>query len=157
KNPLENRVWYSYPGQTTSNFTGASVQPTASGRVLDDGSTQLTKYAYDSYYNLVSATDPVGRVTQYTFSPNHVDLLAVSQALANGSVALIAQYTYNGQHLPVTVTDAAGQTTLYKYNSAGQLTSVMNPLGQTTSFQYDASHNLTSIANANNQIAASYT
>lgn len=35
-----------------------------------------------------------------------------------------ASGTYNGQHLPLTVTDAAGVTTSYTYNAAGQVLTV---------------------------------
>lgn len=42
KYPLENRIWYAYLGQTTSNFVGIYSHPIATGRVLDDGTTQLS-------------------------------------------------------------------------------------------------------------------
>jgi hypothetical protein len=41
KYPLENRIWYNYAGQTNPIYAGTYEQPTATGRVLDDGSTQL--------------------------------------------------------------------------------------------------------------------
>ncbi|MFP3374733.1 hypothetical protein, partial [Pseudomonas sp. SIMBA_068] len=43
KYPLENRVWFVYPGQTQSVYAGSYSSPIATGRVLDDGSTQLTQ------------------------------------------------------------------------------------------------------------------
>jgi RHS repeat-associated protein len=158
KNPLENRIWYQYPGQTSSIYTGSYAQPIAMARVLDDGTTQLTQYAYDTggFFNLKQTTDPLGRVTTYTYA-NQIDLAAVSQTTAFGLQTTLAQFTYNSHHRPVFATDAAGQTTTYAYNAAQQVTAVTNPLGQTTSYQYNPTGDLASVTNANGQTAAAYT
>jgi RHS repeat-associated protein len=158
KNPLENRIWYNTSGQPNSVFAGTYMQSTAVGRVLDDGSTQLHQYTYDTsgHFKLLQEIDPVGRVTTYTYS-NQVDLAAVAQTTAFGVRTTLAQFTYNTQHRPVLVTDAAGQTTTYAYNAAGQVTSATNPLGQTTTYHYNTSGDLTSVTNANNITQASYT
>ncbi|MHB8884742.1 MAG: RHS repeat-associated core domain-containing protein [Methylovirgula sp.] len=158
KYALENRIWYSYPGQSLSIYGGTYDQPTVAARVLDDGTTQLAQSSYDTsgYFKLTQAIDPLGRTTTYTYA-NHIDLAAISKTTANGVQELIAQYTYNSHHRPLVYTDAAGQTTIYTYNAAGQLTSVTNPLGQKTQYQYDSSGNLTTIINANGATAASYT
>ena len=161
KNPLENRVWFAYPGQSNPPggiYAGSYGKPIAVGRVLDDGTTQLSLSSYDAagYYKLAQVIDPVGRTTSLTYA-NHVDLSAISQTTAYGLQNTIAQFTYNNQHRPLFSTDASGQTAKYLYNAAGQLTSVTNPLGQTTTFQYDAANNLSSIVNANNAIAATFT
>jgi RHS repeat-associated protein len=158
KYPLENRIWYAYPGQTVSNISGTYAQPIATGRVLDDGTTQLSQVAYDTagYFNSTQTVDPLGRTTNFTYS-NHIDLQSISQSTALGFPTVIAQFNYNYQHRPVAYTDSAGQTTNYTYNARGQLTSTTNPLGQVTQYQYDASNNLTTIINANNVTAASFT
>jgi RHS repeat-associated protein len=159
KYPLENRVWYNYPAQSFSTVYGGSyLGQTAIGRVLDDGSTQLRTYTYDTagYFKLTQTIDPLGRTTNFTYA-NQIDLAAISQTTANGNQTTLAQYNYNYQHQPVAYTDAAGQTTNFAYNALGQLTSVVNALGQTTKYQYDASHNLSTVINANNVTAASFT
>ncbi len=158
KYPLENRIWFTYPGQTFAYYSGTYQQPTATARVLDDGTTQLSQRSYDTsgYFNLTQAVDPVGRTTSLAYA-NHVDLSAISQTTAYGVQTTIAQFIYNTHHRPVFYTDAAGQTTTYAYNAAGQLTSVTNPLNQTTTYQYDPTGNLTTIINANNVTAASFT
>ncbi|MVA82646.1 peptidase C39 [Agrobacterium vitis] len=158
KNPLENRVWYQYPGQTSTIYVGSFDSPIAIGRVLDDGATQLTQYAYDatSFFNLTRVTDPSGRVTNFAYA-NDVDLAAISQTTEYGFKKTIAQFVYNGQHLPLSYTDAAGQKTNYTYNAAGQMTSTVNPLNHVTTFNYAGNGNLVSIINANNQTAATYT
>ena len=156
KYPLEHRIWLNYSGQTESLWSGTNTQPTAIGRVLDDGSTQISKAAYDSagYYKITQFIDPVGRTTSYTYS-NHIDLSTVTQAVAGGTQQTIAQYTYNSQHRPTYLTDAAGQTTGYTYNVAGQLTTVTNALSQTTTYQYNGTGDLVDIINANSATAAS--
>jgi RHS repeat-associated protein len=156
KNPLENRIWYVYPGQTISIYGGTYEKPIAAGRVLDDGSTQLTQYSYDPVsFNLTQTIDPLGRTTTFTYA-NHIDLSAVTQSVS-GSQQLLAQFTYNAQHRPLVYTDAAAETTFYTYNAAGQLTSLTNPLGQKTQYQYNSTGDLTTIVNANNATAASFT
>jgi RHS repeat-associated protein len=158
KYPLENRIWFNYPGQASALESGAYTKPIATARVLDDGTTQLSQSSYDTtgYFKLTQTADPVGRITSFAYG-NHIDLAAISQTTAYGLQTTIAQFIYNTQHRPIFYTDAAGQTTSYAYNAAGQLTSVTNPLGQTTSYQYNASGDLTSIINANSVTAASFT
>lgn len=158
KYPLENRIWFNYPGQTVGNFAGNYVKPTVTARVLDDGTTQLSSVAYDTagYFKVTQVTDPLGRITSFAYS-NHIDLAAISQTTAFGNQQTIAQYIYNTRHRPILFTDAAGQTTSFAYNAASQLTSATNPLGQTTSYQYNATGDLITIINANNATAASFT
>jgi RHS repeat-associated protein len=159
KKPLENRVWYSYPGQTGGSiFSGSYDGPIAIGRVLDDGTTQITRHTYDTanFFRMTETVDPVGRVTKYTYAPNGIDLLAVTQTTEGGGQTSIDQFTYNNRHRPLIYTDAAGETTRFAYNSVGQLTSITNALQQKTSFVYGTDFNLSSIVNANNATASSY-
>ncbi|MGM4986084.1 RHS repeat-associated core domain-containing protein [Rhizobium sp. 11_C7_N12_5] len=159
KNPLENRVWYTYPGQTGSTGTlygGTYNRPTAIGRVLDDGTSQISTYAYDSNGNLTQATDPSGRITYYAYTDG-INLAAVSQASEFGTRSTLAQYIYNKQRRPIFYTDAAGRTSTIEYNAAAQMTSFTNALGEKTTYQYDTNANLSSVINANNATAASYT
>ena len=162
KYPLENRIWYTYPGQTLSPpsiYGGTSNKPNAVGRVLDDGTTQITQYSYDTgdYFNLLMTSDPVGRTTQFTYALNNIDLQAVNQLTSADTFTPVAQYTYNGRHQPVAYTNASGETTLFGYNAVGQVTSIIDPLDQKTSYHYDSWGNLTSITNANGVTAATYT
>jgi RHS repeat-associated protein len=160
KYPLENRVWYNYPGQPTSGLGAADSptydQPTGIGRVLDDGTTQLTQFTYNGFGNPTQAIDPVGRDTNLAYAANQIDVLGVTQQTASGAAA-IATFSYNSLHRPLTYTDAAGRKTTYTYNSAGQLTAATNALHQTTTYQYDSLGRLTTIVNANGAVAASYT
>ncbi|RXT19601.1 peptidase C39 [Rhizobium leguminosarum] len=158
KYPLENRVWYTYPGQSGSSGTlygGTYSRPTAVGRVLDNGTSQISTFDYDNNGNITRATDPYGRTTYYAYA-NGIDIAAVSQASEFGTRSTLAQYIYNKQHRPIYYANAAGGATTYAYNVAGQTTSLTNALGEQTTFQYDASSNPSSTVNANGATAASY-
>jgi RHS repeat-associated protein len=145
--PLENPVWYNYPGQSDGKTEGTINQPTAIARVLDDGSTQLYQYQYNAVGKPIQAIDPIGRTTLFTYATNLVDLLTVGQ-LAAGQTNLLARLTYNSQHLPLTYVDASGQTTYLGYNTNGQLTALTNALNQVITLTYDTNHYLTNISGA---------
>jgi YD repeat-containing protein len=124
KYPLENRIWQSLPGQGSNpNCTlgtacsGSYDQPSAVGQVTSFGNI-AAQYGYNAAGNLTQHTDPAGRVTNFVYAANNIDLDAVDQLTPQGSEPL-ASYTYNNQHRPLTYTDAAGQMTNYTYNSAG--------------------------------------
>ena len=146
--PLEGRVWYDYAGRTTSNGSiqvGTTSKPAHTGRVLDDGSTQIYCREYNNFGNITTAVGPAGRTFSYTYAANGIDLLETRQTRA-GQSELIWKTTYNAQHRPLTSTDAAGQTTTFTYNALGQKTTATDPLGNTTTYQYRANGYLTSAA-----------
>ncbi len=157
KEPLENRVWYNYEGQELSNpanarVVGSTNQPSATGRILDDGSTQLFRATQNPRHLPLTRTDPVGRVTKYTYdcagctpSASNIDVTAVQQQRSPGVYDTLASYTYNTKHRPVSRTDAAGKTWTYSYNAAGQPESSTDPLGNLIYFnRYDAMGRLVS-------------
>ncbi len=132
KQPLENPVYYLYQGQGGANatlFTGNQGWPSAIARVLDDGSTQLWQYTYNSIGKVTKVIDPSGRVTSYQYDTNSIDLLNVYQRNPAGishdpdgaNADLIASYSYNSAHEPLTSAGADGQITNYVYLSSGQI------------------------------------
>jgi RHS repeat-associated protein len=147
KDPLESRVWYNYPGQYTNLFlngytldaayTGSNSEPSIVARMLDDGTTQLSAFGYNALGNLTNYTDPLGRNFTYVYASNNVDLIE-SRMTRNGKNELLGSATYNASHQPLTLTDAAGQTTVLTYNSRGQVLTVTNPKNETATFTYDA-------------------
>src|SRR5205823_5691460 len=114
----------------------------AIGKVLDDGTTQLSTYEYNPIGGVSRHADPVGRTLIYNYDANNIDLLEVRRV--NGpTTELLVGYTYNSQHKPLSVTDAAGQTTVFTYNSAGRVLTVIAPPGgglieaqRTTTYSY---------------------
>jgi RHS repeat-associated protein len=165
KAPLESRVWYNYPSQSDPRFEGspgfntAGGAVTAAGRVLDDGTTQLFKATYNPTGRPLTVTDPLGRVTKFTYAVNNIDLLTKQQQTSTTpTYATLASYTsYNSQHEPLTMTDAAGQLWKYGYNSAGQVATVTDPKNKVTTFNYDSSGRLSTVVNANNATALTLT
>ena len=156
KPALESRIWYSYPGNASSSFfLGTSDQPTTISRVLDTvgtGTTQKWQYQYNNTLNpaaLTAMIDPLLRQTNYSYDTVvGIDLTGVTQNRSGGMDTLFSA-TYNSQHEPLTITDAAGQTTTYTYNTQGQLATVTPPtrLGhsaETTTYGYTSNY-LTSI------------
>jgi len=136
KYPLEGRVWYNYDGQPSPGVSGSSARPIAIARTLDDGTTQLRRFSYNAAGKVTSAMDPIGRSITYVFSTNSVDLLEIRQTTGTNN-ELLAKSTYNLQHLPVAIWDAAGMMTTNTFNARGQLISTTNPRGETTSISYD--------------------
>jgi len=145
RRPLERRVWYNYPGQTTSNFESTIYQPSVTGRVLDDGTTQLWKTTDNSRGQVTSRTDPLGRRTAYVYAPNEIDLLEVRQTTGTLNDLLATYSNYTAHHLPGTITDAAGQETTFTYNTSGQILTVTNAKHETTTYVYDANGYLLSV------------
>jgi len=87
-------------------------------------------------------THPVGRETVLDYAANELDLLRTKQK--NGATYdLFKESTYNSSHQPLTVKDAAGQTTTYTYNAQGQLLTITSPPRagitetRTTTYDYD--------------------
>ncbi len=156
KAPLEHRIWYNYPNQPWAGGTGGFDKPSAVARVLDDGSTQLSRYQYNAFGRVTRSVDPRGRELDYSYAANGIDLVKVSRRTASGTDVL-ATFTYNDQHRPLSYTDAAGQTTAYTYNDAGQRTSVTDPLGNTTTYSYDSDGSLLSVTDANGALLRTYT
>ena len=145
KLPLEGRVWYDYAGQTRPVIISSSTLPAHSGRVMDDGSTQLYTFAYDPFGHVTNSIDPVGRNMTSVYDSNHIDLLEVRQTRENNN-ELLFKATYNRQHRPLTATDAAGQTTTFAYNARGQVLTATDAKNETTTFTYDTSGYLLSVA-----------
>jgi RHS repeat-associated protein len=139
KGPLENRVWYNYPGQPPGNYyatiIGTSDRPTAIGRVLDDDTTQLRTFGYNALGYVTNSVDPVGRSMTYVYATNLVDLLEVQQTTGTNN-DLDARLQYNSIHRPTAVFDAAGQMTTNTYNARGQLLTTTDPKGETTTLTY---------------------
>lgn len=176
KPPLENRIWYNYPNQPQCGGTGPPCpiiegsldRPTAAARVLVDGippiQQQLNAATYEntpagdlSYFGKpTSITDPLGRVTQFTYAANHINLLTVQQQTSSG-LATIGAFTYNTKHEPLTYTGADGQVWQYSYNSAGHLTSITDPNSGVTTYNYDSIGRLSSVQDANRQTVLTLT
>jgi RHS repeat-associated protein len=158
KAPLERRVWYSYPGQTWGAGVnpGMLEKPKQVARVLDDGTTQLYQYEYNAFGKIKKAIDPLGREVAYEYDTNNIDLLRVKRKNGAG-YDVLAEFTYNSQHRPLTYKDAGGVITQFTWNTAGQLLSVTDALNHTVGYEYDAQGYLQRIVNPLLRTQASFT
>jgi RHS repeat-associated protein len=159
KEPLENRVWFNYSDQTDGSLSAGSYNgPIATGRVVDDGSSQISLISYDTagFFKPTRFIDPMGRTLSLAYT-NHIDLAAISRQKEAGGQDILAQYIYDTRHRPVVARDAAGGMSSYAYNAAGQLVSRTNPLNQTTTYAYDTLGELLSVTNANGKVQSSFT
>ena len=150
--PLEGRIWYEtqgHHGNTSGVGPGAYNKPIAIGRLLPDGTSQVTRMRYNAKGNITQRTDPAGRTTSYSYAPNGLDVTSIAQ-----NFQTIARLTYNAQHRPITISNAAGGTTSLSYNPNGQLTAATDPLGRTTRYHYDLKHRLVRITDANGKLTA---
>src|SRR5206468_2235454 len=93
--------------------------------------TQLSQFQYNAYGKVTKMIDPTNRTTIMIYSNNLIDLLKVCQMVSPTSSNVLAQFTYNSQHLPLSVIDAAGQTNSFGYNTNGLLLAATNALGET--------------------------
>lgn len=158
KHPLENRIWFNEPAQNyTANAEGDYDAPSKIGRVLDDGTTQLSQFTWNlnttnplHFFNgngvPLTATDPLGRTVKLNYATNMVDLTSVQRQIsATPTYATLASFTYDANHNVTSYTDAAGQLWQYAYNAAGQMIYATNPLSQTRFWEYDSSGRITRI------------
>nr|WP_067298395.1 RHS repeat-associated core domain-containing protein [Marinobacterium profundum] len=155
KNPLERRVWFNYPGQSWAGAEGTLDKPSVVGRVLPDGTTQLVRKSYNVFGKLTRIIDPEGREQIFEYAANQIDLVRIKRRSASG-YDVLAHFSYNDQHQPVTYTDSAGQVTEYAYNQVGQLTQVTNPLGHVRQYEYDDKGYLVGLIDPNGNRIASY-
>ena len=147
KIPLQGRVWYEYPGQTSVDGLGTHQQPSKVVRAVEkDGALVWTMVQnfYDPTFGKLNRTvDPLGRETLYEYNDSGtvpgaitgLDLTAVKVKNGAGYDTLATYSDYEFQQ-PRTVTDASGQVTRYVYNAFGQVSTVTNAKGEVTTFTY---------------------
>ena len=163
KRPLENRVWYRYPDQLSNDHTHSwGRQPALVGRVLDDGSSQVTQMTYntkgDDHVEDRPARAPdelhlrhewhrspdrrTGAQRRHGCAPDATPTTTASTCPERSPMRLArtTTMTYNAAGQPLTVTNAKNETTTYTYESGtGKLLTVTGPVsGATTSYTYDA-------------------
>jgi len=123
---------------------------------------QRAGFEYNSLGKVTRKTDPLGRAAIYNSYANGIDLQEIRQV--NGqNTELLRSFTYNTQHQPLTVTDAAGQTTTYTYNAAGQVLTITTPPragiseNRTTTYTYDTNGYLQTVTGPVTGATTTYT
>jgi RHS repeat-associated protein len=128
----------------------------------------VTSMTYDSSERVLTQTDPLGKVTTFTYGPNSTAGLTAGQNLVTDPVGHKTLYVYQNGLLtsmtkgygangastwtyaydPVTLgvsvqTNPDGSTQTFAYDGAGHQISASDGLGRTTSKQYDPAGNVT--------------
>nr|MBK7067759.1 RHS repeat protein [Deltaproteobacteria bacterium] len=89
---------------------------------------------------MATVTDPQNRQMAFAYDSNGIDPLFVDHRTSTSPVQYqrVSAYSNFVRHRPTSVTDAAGQTTVYQYNCRGQVLSRMRPGGAVTTYTYDS-------------------
>ena len=86
---------------------------------------------------VTTSIDPLGRKLTYSYSgDNDTDLRSIKNTTGTLNEQLVGM-DYTDEHLPKTITDAAGQTTHIDYNGSGQPKKITDPNGHETNFHYN--------------------
>ncbi len=144
-NRFTNRVWFQYEGQSGGFAVGSSARPIRAGVVKSNGETATSSLEYNAQGQPVKTVDPLGRTTLVEYGSNGVDPVRLRQIVGGSyetgvpyETETIARMSYNGNHLPIQVTDASGATTLIQYDAQGRVSNTTNALGHTSSVTYNA-------------------
>lgn len=126
----------------------------ALNRLVQDigAQNQITTYNHDAQGNLISMSDPLGRVTTNTYDALH-RLIAVIQPIpAAGQGAPITNYAVNGQDQITQVTDPRGLATAYVVNGHGETTQETSPDRGVTTRTFDDAGNLKTSTDARGKL-----
>ena len=139
KKPYESWVWYNYKNQDNGDSqwptlmpAGAQQRVTKIGRVLEDGTTQLYEFDYNSLGQQTVSVDPEGRRTLTTYDASGRFPTEVRQQ--NGPnqdfierVEYFPSAPFVNTGIPWKKTDASGAVFEYSYNAKGQMTQITGP------------------------------
>ena len=106
---------------------------------LIDSLNQTSRTTYDINSNVMAQTDPLGRVTTFTYD-NLNRQIALTTPLGHTTTT-----SYDAAGRTISIRNALGETTTYTYDLLDRQTGVTNALGQTTLSSYDDRGNLLSL------------
>ena len=127
------------------------------------GITRASRYTYNDVSQVLTATDPNGNMTSYSYD-SQGNLVSVRNAA--GHVTSLSNYDANGRARRIvdpngvtteltysprgwlTSRKVGGELTTYGYDGVGQLTKVTHPDGSFLAYTYDAAHRLTEVADS---------
>ena len=112
----------------------------------------VSKIAYDSVGNGISATDPSGNVSSNTWSATRHLLATILPATSSGTP--IITNIYDKRDWLISSIDPLQKTTQYTNDADGRLIAATDPLSRTTTFAYDADSHKTSTRNAAGEVTA---
>ena len=154
-------------GYTNGNLTSVADNLGISGRTglvfaynasnqlqsVSDWSGRKWSYAYDSYGNLASVTNPLNNTTTYSFNPlsSHNLSLVTLPAVRNGT-PVTTSYSYYQNGKTFQDADALQDTETLDYDLFRMSTRVTDPRGFIRQYEYDQNGLLTKLTDADNGI-----
>jgi RHS repeat-associated protein len=130
-------------GRVTKNLFDSEGRLLARTENAGTSAEATIVYTYDEDNNLLSVTDPIGRVTRHTYD-NERNRLSTTDVLGR-----VTFFDYDEDRNLVSVTGPDGVIARYTYDEHGRRTSAVDALGQATRYEYDALGNLAATIDAN--------
>jgi len=119
----------------------------AGGRVKEilypDGTKET--YTYDGNGNVKIYTDRRGYILSYIYDSLNQIIKIEGRAPEEETQGEIKEYTYDSIGNVISMTDGAGNKTVYEYTLIGQLKKVIDALGNKTEYSYDVCDHLIEI------------
>jgi RHS repeat-associated protein len=134
------------PAAFTTTFTYDAAGRLLSTSVAAPGGPQVTTQTYDADGRLATQTDPLGKVTRYTYD------LASRPTVTTRSDGSTVQTAYFADGAVKTQTDGNGKVTTFTEDALGRLTSVSDPLGRISRATYDAVDAMLTVTDPQNQV-----
>lgn len=114
------------------------------GKVNDVDHTAVEQcFTWNETANMTSRSNPGDLAAKWDFTYSFGNLLAKETSPAVGGVRYSTSYGYDANGNQISVTDAAGHTTISYYDGNHRLTRIVDPCGASTWYTYDAAGNLT--------------
>ncbi|HEX2831379.1 MAG TPA: Ig-like domain-containing protein [Thermoanaerobaculia bacterium] len=152
---MNNTVQFAY--NTTANTTtytyadGGVVVRTnnAFGKPVSikDQLNRTTSFTYDANGNMLTRTDPLGKIWTFTYDANG-NLTSAKDPNGN-----ISKKNWDSRGRLLTVTDALNQVKSFNYDNSGNVTALSDSIGQIIGATYDAKGNQTSMTLPSGQTA----
>jgi len=162
--PFGNQLNFTYTG---SNLTAVSDNLGISGRTgltltyyagnqlkdITDWSGRKWSYAYDTYGNLQSVTNPIPKTIQYAYSPpggHNLALVTLPESRGGTPVATTFNYYQNGKTF--NYSNSLGHTETMDYDLYRKSTRVTDPRGFIREYEYDSNGLMTKLTEPDNGI-----
>ena len=133
-------------GKTTRIGYDAAWQQTSVTSGYNTAAAATMTYAYDAAGNVVSKTDPRGRITTFGYDARN------RRTQTTDPLGHVAAHTYDAAGNVSSDTRADGGVTTYVYDAMNRRTQTTDPLSQVTKMAYDAAGNLFTLTDARNNV-----